>query len=79
VDEGVVDLFRYHWVMSNARLRATGWVPTRSNEEALLDMMLEHEGHVAVGRLRATRRALRLGGFAAAAGLLVAAAARRRR
>jgi nucleoside-diphosphate-sugar epimerase len=79
VDEGIVDLFRYRWVMSNARLRATGWMPTRSNEEALLDTMLEHETHVTIGRLRIARRTLRVTGLAAVGGLLVAAAARRRR
>ncbi len=78
VDEGIVDLFRHCWVMSNARLRATGWVPMCSNEEALLDTMLEHEGHVTLGRLKVTRRTLRLAGLAAAAGLLAVVAARRR-
>jgi nucleoside-diphosphate-sugar epimerase len=79
VDEGIVDLFRYRWVMSNDRLRATGWVPTRSNEEALLETMLEHEGYVTVGRLRLRRRSLRAAGLAAAAGLLAAGAAALRR
>ena len=79
VDEGIVDLFRYRWVMSNARLRATGWVPTRSNEEALLDTMLEHEGQVTIGRLRVARRTLRLTGLAALGALLVAGTSRLRR
>ena len=79
VDEGIVDLFRYRWVMSNERLRATGWVPTRSNEEALLETMLEHEGYVTLGRLRLSRRSVRAVGLAAAAGLLAAGAAALRR
>jgi len=79
VDEGIVDLFRHRWVMSNERLRATGWVPTRSNEEALLETMLEHDGFVTVGRMRLTRRSLRAVGLAAAAGLLAAGAAALRR
>jgi nucleoside-diphosphate-sugar epimerase len=79
VDEGVVDLFRYRWVMSNERLRATGWEPMRSNEEALLETMLEHEGYVTLGRLRVTRRSVRAAGLAAAAGLLAAGAAALRR
>jgi nucleoside-diphosphate-sugar epimerase len=79
VDEGIVDLFRYRWVMSNERLRATGWAPTRSNEEALLETMLEHEGYVTLGRLRLSRRSVRAVGVAAAAGLLAAGAAALRR
>jgi nucleoside-diphosphate-sugar epimerase len=79
VDAGIVDLFRHRWVMSNERLRATGWTPTRSNEEALLETMLEHEGYLALGRVRLPRRALRAAGLAAAAGLLAAGAAALRR
>jgi len=79
VDEGIVDLFRYRWVMSNARLRATGWEPTRSNEEALLDTMLEHDGHVTFGRSRVARRTLRLAGAAVLAGLVAVGASRRGR
>jgi len=77
VDPGVVDLFRCCWVMSNARLRATGWVPTRSNEEALLDTMREHAGYLAIGRFRVRRRTLQATGLAAIAGLAAVSAARR--
>jgi len=79
VDEGIVDLFRYRWVMSNERLRATGWAPTRNTEEALLETMLEHDGYVTLGRLRLSRRSVRAAGLAAAAGLLAAGTAALRR
>jgi nucleoside-diphosphate-sugar epimerase len=71
LEPGVVELFTHPWVLSNARLRATGWQPQRSNEEALLETVLEHADHVALGRLRASRRTLRV----AAAVLAVASVA----
>jgi hypothetical protein len=51
-------------VLSNARLRATGWRPTRSNEEALLETVLEHARFVSLGRIRLTRTTLRGTGLA---------------
>jgi len=79
VDEGIVDLFRYCWVMSNERLRATGWEPVRSNEEALLDTMIEHEGYVTLGRFRLRRTTLRGVGLATTAAVLAASVAALRR
>jgi UDP-glucose 4-epimerase len=75
----VVELFQQPWVMANDRLRRTGWEPTRTNEEALLDTVVEHADHVALGRFRTTRRALRLSGVVAALGLTAAAVTALRR
>ncbi len=75
---GAVDLFLHPWVLANDRLRATGWRPLRTNEEALLTAVAEHAGWVALGRLRVRRPALVAAGALAAA-LGLAAAARRRR
>lgn len=75
----VVELFQQPWVMANGRLRGTGWVPTRTNEEALLETVVEHADHVALGRLRTTRRTLRLAAAAAVLGLTAAALAALRR
>jgi len=75
----VVELFQRPWVMANERLRGTGWVPTRTNEEALLATVVEHADHVALGRLRTTRRTLRLAAAAAVLGLSAAALAALRR
>ena len=75
---GAVDLFLHPWVLANDRLRATGWRPLRTNEEALLTAVAEHAGWVALGRLRVRRPALVAAGAVAAA-LGLAAAARRRR
>jgi len=79
LEPGVVELFLHPWVLSNERLRATGWAPTRSNEEALLETVLDHADHVSLGRLRVRRGALRAAGIAAGAALVVAAAATLRR
>ncbi len=79
LEPGVVELFRHPWVLSNERLRATGWAPTRSNEETLLETVLEHEGFVSLGRLRVSRALLRTLGIAGGALLAVASAAALRR
>jgi nucleoside-diphosphate-sugar epimerase len=79
LEPGVVELFRHPWVLSNARLRATGWAPTRSNEEALLETVLEHEPYVSLGRLRVRRDLLRAAVVATGAAIVGAAAAARRR
>jgi nucleoside-diphosphate-sugar epimerase len=79
LEPGVVELFRSPWVLSNARLRATGWAPMRSNEEALLETVLEHERYVSLGRLRIRRDHLRAAALAAAAGLVAGLAATLRR
>jgi len=79
LEPGVVELFRHPWVLANDRLRATGWEPTRTNEETLLETVLEHDRFVSLGRIRTTRRVLRGAGIAAGAALLAAAAAALRR
>jgi nucleoside-diphosphate-sugar epimerase len=71
----IIELFRHPWVLSNERLCATGWGPSRTNEEALLEAVLEHAPFYALGRLRLRRSRLRAGvlavGLAAAALLVV--------
>jgi nucleoside-diphosphate-sugar epimerase len=79
LEPGVVELFAHPWVLANDRLRATGWEPTRSNEETLLETVLEHERFVSLGRIRTTRGLLRGAGVAAGALLLAASAAALRR
>jgi nucleoside-diphosphate-sugar epimerase len=74
----IVALFRHPWVLSNERLRATGWEPTSTNEEALLEAVLEHAPFVALGRLRVRRSQLRLALLAGLAAATLAAVARRR-
>jgi nucleoside-diphosphate-sugar epimerase len=74
----IVELFRHPWVASNERLRGTGWAPQRTNEEALLEAVLEHAPYVTVGRLRVRRDRLRVGALAAALVALALARARRR-
>jgi len=79
LEPAVVALFRHPWVMSNARMRGTGWSPTRTNEEALLDAVLEHDRYVALGRLRASRATLRAVGATLGLGLVAASVAALRR
>jgi len=79
LEPGVVDLFRFPWLLANDRLRATGWAPERTNEETLLETVAEHESFVALGRLRMSRSTLRRVGLAAALGLAAATVAALRR
>jgi len=79
LEPGVVALFQHPWLLANDRLRAAGWTPTRSNEETLLETVLEHERYVSIGRLRTSRSVLRTVGVAAAALLAAATAASLRR
>jgi nucleoside-diphosphate-sugar epimerase len=79
LEPGVVELFQHPWVLANDRLRATGWAPTRTNEETLLETVLEHEGYVSIGRLRASRTLLRTLGIAGGALLVAASVAALRR
>jgi nucleoside-diphosphate-sugar epimerase len=80
LEPGVVELFQHPWLLANDRLRATGWAPTRSNEETLLETVLEHERFVSLGRLRTDRTTLRAAGLAVATLLAaVSVAALRRR
>lgn len=79
LEPGMVELFQHPWLLANERLRATGWAPTRSNEETLLETVLEHERYVSLGRLRISRTALRTAGIAVAMLLTAASAAALRR
>jgi nucleoside-diphosphate-sugar epimerase len=73
----IVELFRHPWVLSNERLRSTGWEPRSTNEEALLEAVLEHAPYYALGRLRVSRSQLRVGALVGLAAALVAALRRR--
>jgi nucleoside-diphosphate-sugar epimerase len=64
----------YHmhpWVLSNAKLRAAGWSPTRSTGDALRAIGRSHPGGVVVGRFHLRRGDVLRG---AAAGLALVAA-----
>jgi nucleoside-diphosphate-sugar epimerase len=84
---GMVHHFMHPWVMTPARLVATGWSPEHSNRDALVEAAREHRAHVALLGLRADRRAVRataaavvgLAGLAAVSAGRRAARARRRR
>jgi len=79
LEPGVVELFLHPWVLSNTRLRATGWEPTHSNEETLLETVLDHRPFVSLGRVRVRRALLRGVGLASGAALVAASAAALRR
>jgi nucleoside-diphosphate-sugar epimerase len=74
----IVELFRHPWVLSNERLRATGWTPVRTNEEALLEAVLEHAPYVALGRFRIRRSRLRVAAALMASAAVALTLARRR-
>jgi nucleoside-diphosphate-sugar epimerase len=74
----IIELFRHPWVLANDRLRATGWTPQRTNEEALLEAVLEHAPYYALGRFRLRRDRLRIGALVALAAASAALLARRR-
>jgi len=74
----IIELFRHPWVLANDRLRATGWVPQRTNEEALLEAVLEHAPYYALGRFRLRRDRLRIAAILAVTAAGAVALARRR-
>jgi len=75
----IIELFRHPWVLANDRLRATGWSPQRTNEEALLEAVLEHAPYYALGRFRLRRDRLRIAAILAVTAAGAVALARRRR
>jgi nucleoside-diphosphate-sugar epimerase len=70
----------YPIVMSNARAKATGWVPQFSNEQTVATTVAAHSEHVSFATLRVDRQTLRRASAAAvfglAAGIAGAGAAR---
>jgi nucleoside-diphosphate-sugar epimerase len=72
---GMIHHFMHPWVMSPAKLVATGWSPEHSNRDALVEAAREHRDHVALLGVRADRRAVRAAA-AAAVGLAGVAAVR---
>lgn len=56
---GFIYSVMYPWVMSVDRLTATGWQPKHSNRDALAELVEEHRGYVALGRMRARRSTVR--------------------
>jgi nucleoside-diphosphate-sugar epimerase len=71
IPPGALPYLMHPWVVDAARLRSTGWRPTRSNRETLLEAVEAHRPWLAVGRLRVRRALL----ARAAAGALAAGAA----
>jgi nucleoside-diphosphate-sugar epimerase len=76
---GLVHHLMHPWVMTPAKLVATGWEPQHSNRDALDEAAREHHNHVSVLGVRAQRRTVRTVSLAAAglAGLAAVSAARR--
>jgi nucleoside-diphosphate-sugar epimerase len=76
---GLVHHLMHPWVMTPAKLMATGWEPRHSNRDALDEAAREHRNHVSVLGVRAQRRTVRTVSLAAAglAGLAAVTAARR--
>jgi nucleoside-diphosphate-sugar epimerase len=78
---GMVHHLMHPWVMSPAKLVATGWAPEHSNRDALDEAAREHRAYIAVLGRRAKRSTVRSVALAGAglAGLAAVAAARRAR
>jgi len=68
---GALHYLMHPWVVATDRIQAAGWAPTRSNRDVLREFAATHHGMVALGRARARRRNVYLGGLGAA-GLLSA-------
>jgi nucleoside-diphosphate-sugar epimerase len=78
---GQVHYLMHPWVLSVDKLVATGWRPTHSNRDALVETVREHAGWIAVAGVRVRRSMLRGGVAAVGAGLaalLLLARVRRR-
>ena len=67
------------WVLNSDRLRAQGWVPTRSNREVVREFAAEHRPYISAGRVRVGRRTVHRAAAAAAAGTIYLGASRIRR
>jgi nucleoside-diphosphate-sugar epimerase len=76
---GLVHHLMYPWVMTPAKLVATGWAPQHSNRDALDEAAREHRAYLSVLGMRAKRRTVRSASLAAAglAGLAAVTAGRR--
>ncbi len=75
-----LEYLAYPWVVDNARLRATGWVPEHDNSAALEALLAEAGRHLAVGARRLDRKdATRAAAGATVALVATAAFARRAR
>jgi nucleoside-diphosphate-sugar epimerase len=73
VPPGVVPYLSHPWVIANDKLRATGWVPTRTNEDAVAEALATFPPTAR------TREAVALGVIGATAAVAVVMARRRRR
>jgi nucleoside-diphosphate-sugar epimerase len=78
---GLVHHLMHPWVMSPAKLVATGWSPRHSNRDALDEAAREHRPYLTVLGVRARRRTVRSVSLGAAglAGLAAVTATRRAR
>jgi len=78
---GGLHYLMYPWVVDTQRLRDAGWAPQRTNREVLEAFTQLHRGHVTLGPLRTTKRAVATAaavGAASAATALATRAVRRR-
>jgi nucleoside-diphosphate-sugar epimerase len=77
---GVVQHLMHPWVMSPAKLVATGWQPTHSNRDAVVEAVREHREYLALLGVRTSKRTVRTATLAVAglAGLAAVQVARRR-
>lgn len=55
---GMLHYLMHPWVLDNARLKAQGWQPARSNRETLMETLEAHRGWVTLGRARVRKEAL---------------------
>lgn len=78
---GGLHYLMYPWVVDTRRLRDAGWAPQRTNREVLEAFTQLHRGHVTIGPLRTTKRAVATAaavGAASAATALATRAVKRR-
>jgi nucleoside-diphosphate-sugar epimerase len=57
---GQVPYLMYPWVLSVAKLTATGWRPRHSNRDALAEMVREHADRLQLGPIATTRSRARM-------------------
>jgi nucleoside-diphosphate-sugar epimerase len=61
---GELQYVMHPWVIDNAKLKAAGWTPAHTNEEALADSLEAHRPWVALGRARVRKDDLAKGAAA---------------
>lgn len=76
---GELHYVMHPWVVDNAKLRATGWIPRRTNRATLEETVDAHRPWVSVGRFRARKSDVARGALAALGAVAALAVARRSR